>query len=771
VDPAATRRLLPSAPAECACCLVRKHSPTLNGSVGSDDVTPRTPAPPDPLLSGDADEPSTPVTGSSTADRDSSSDSDSDRAAARRDADRGGDGAAARGDGAAGPGSTWRSIRTLAPYVRPVAPRLALSGAAALLATVAGLSIPLVIEHLVNDLADYAPTAAQAAARTGAAHVSGRQIVALALLVALLGGIEAALILTRRRIIARPTTEVEKRMREDLYAHLQKLGMTFHDRYQSGQLLSRAFSDLSAIRRFVAFGGIYLVVNGLTIVVGTLILLRLSVPLGLVVVVMTIPMFALSFLYESKFRVVARRSQDQVGDLATMVEESVLGIRVLKSFGRGRMMARRFSDDAAALRRTEIRKVDIISAIWATIIALPELALGAVLVIGGIEVAHRSIGVGTLVAAVTAMTYLIWPIESIGFLLADANNCATAADRFWEVMDTAPTIVDPPDGRRRTLTEPVRGELRFEDVRFAYPGAPVDGEVLRGVDLSLAPGETLALVGLSGSGKTTLTALVPRLYDVTGGRITLDGVDLRDLGLDELRARVATAFEEPILFSASVRENVALGLHDAADDVVHEALGVASATDFTQRLPWGLDTRIGEQGLTLSGGQRQRLALARAVAGRPAVLVLDDPLSALDVHTEAEVERALRRVLRGVTALVVAHRPSTVSLADRVALIADGRIAAVGRHSDLMATSAQYRNVLSTLDEEDLAAHGDTPAGTTAGGELAPVQLPLAGGLARAVDSEDPAATGGGGRQAVVGGPSAAAVGAAAADLLGGGSR
>ncbi len=685
----------------------------------------------------------------------------------------GGDGTAVRGDAGAGPGSTWRSIRTLAPYVRPVWGRLALSGVAALLATVAGLSIPLVIEHLVNDLAQYTSATTAAA---GTDRVPGARIVALALLVAALGGIEALLILTRRRIIAFPTTQVEKRMREDLYAHLQKLGMTFHDRYQSGQLLSRAFSDLSAVRRFVAFGGIYLVVNGLTIIVGTVILLTLSPPLGLVVVVMTIPMFALSFLYESKFRVVARRSQDQVGDLATMVEESVLGIRVLKSFGRGRMMARRFSDDAAALRRTEIKKVDIISAIWATIIALPELALGAILVVGGIEVAHNSIGVGTLVAAVTAMTYLIWPIESIGFLLADANNCATAADRFWEVMDTEPTIVDPAEADRAHLAEPVRGELRFEGVRFGYPGAAAEEDVLRGIDLTVSPGETLALVGLSGSGKTTLTALVPRLYDVTGGRITLDGVDLRALSLDELRSRVATAFEEPILFSASVRENVALGLGEVADEVVHEALGIASATDFTNRLPWGLDTRIGEQGLTLSGGQRQRLALARAVAGRPSVLVLDDPLSALDVHTEAEVERALRRVLHGVTALVVAHRPSTVSLADRVALIADGRITALGRHSDLMASSAEYRNVLSTLDEEDRAAYGDTPAGTS--GDAA----------ARAVGSGhraggDGGRDDGGGSDGGTGGAHSAAgaevvldgagaeAGAAAADVLGGGSR
>ncbi|GAB3870107.1 hypothetical protein GCM10029964_003920 [Kibdelosporangium lantanae] len=222
--------------------------------------------------------------------------------------------------------------------------------------------------------------------------------------------------------------------------------------------------------------------------------------------------------------------------------------------------------------------------------------------------------------------------------------------------------------------------------------------MLRGIDLEVAPGETVALVGATGSGKTTLTALVPRLADATSGRITIDGVDVTELRLSDLRGLVSTAFEDPVLFSASVRENIALGHQDATEEQVREALRVAQAEEFVDALPWGLDTRIGEQGLSLSGGQRQRLALARAILGRPRVLVLDDPLSALDVHTEAEVERALREVLSGVTALVVAHRPSTVQLADRVAMLTDGRITALGTHSELLATNPAYRRLLSTLD-------------------------------------------------------------------------
>ncbi len=585
------------------------------------------------------------------------------------------------------PGSALASLRRLGPYFRPVRARMVLSGVTALAAAGLALLIPLVIRELIDSVGDGSPR--------GELVWWGAAILALGL------G-EAALVYVRRTIIARPTSQLEKRMREDLYAHLQGLSVSFHDRYQSGQLLSRAFSDLSTIRRFIAFGGVYLVVNALTLVIGIVILLSLSVPLGLVVVVMTIPMIVLCFLYESKFKLVARLSQDQVGDLATMVEESVLGIRVLKSFGRGSTIGRRFAGDAADLRHTEIRKIDIISMLWATIIALPELALGAMLGIGAYEVSQGSLSLGTLVAAITTMTYLRWPIESIGWLMAEANNAASASDRYWEVMDTAPTIVDPPADRRRSLADPVVGHVVFSGVSFRYPGASTD--MLRDIDLDVRPGETLALVGLSGSGKTTLTALVPRLYDVTGGSITIDGVDLRDVPLDELRSAVTTAFEDPILFSASVRENVALGLTDDSDETVTTALGIAAATDFTSRLPWGLQTRIGEQGLTLSGGQRQRLALARAVAGHPAVLVLDDPLSALDVHTEAEVERALRRVLRQATALIVAHRPSTVALADRVALLDEGRLVAVGTHTELMATRADYRNVLSTMEDSDRAA-------------------------------------------------------------------
>jgi ATP-binding cassette, subfamily B, bacterial len=298
---------------------------------------------------------------------------------------------------------------------------------------------------------------------------------------------------------------------------------------------------------------------------------------------------------------------------------------------------------------------------------------------------------------------LRWPMESIGFLFSFLLDARTATDRIFEVFDEVDTITDP--ATPKTLREP-RGELAFEGVHFRYQDAPEgQRDLLDGVDLVLRPGETMALVGLTGSGKTTLTTLPTRLYDVTGGRVTLDGVDVRDLTLAELRTHIGMAFEDATLFSQTVRENVLLGREDLepgspeAERVMREALEVAQA-HFVDDLPDGVDTVIGEEGLSLSGGQRQRLALARAVAARPAVLVLDDPLSALDVDTEALVEDALRRVLAETTALVIAHRPSTVMLADRVALLEDGRVTAVGTHSELLRESEHYRYVISSLEVE-----------------------------------------------------------------------
>ncbi|HEY7047480.1 MAG TPA: ABC transporter ATP-binding protein [Jatrophihabitantaceae bacterium] len=503
---------------------------------------------------------------------------------------------------------------------------------------------------------------------------------------------EAALFFVRRYAMARAALGLEADVRRDLFAHLQRLPVAFHDRWPSGQLLSRATTDLSIIRRFIGFGFVFLIANTATSLVVLILLLHIHLWLGLFVVAAIAPLAVFTRKFELRYSRDARRVQDLTGDLATAVEESALGIRVIKSYGRRPQMLASFKKDAGGLRRAELTKIGTLAKFWAVLEGQPQLILAGVTCGGVLAAAHGAMTLGQLVAFLTLYLRLIWPIISLGWLLAITEEAASASRRIFDVLDTDPAITDP----TRPQTRPSEATVRFHDVRFRYPEASED--VLYGVNLEIRDGETMALVGATGSGKTTLTELVPRLYDVTGGAITIGGVDVRDMTLDDLRGLVAMAFEEATLFSASVAENLTLGRPGITDDDIAEAVDVAQA-GFVHDLPYGLDTRIGEQGLSLSGGQRQRLALARAVLGRPQVLVLDDPLSALDVQTEAQVEEALRRVLHDTTALVVAHRPSTVLLADRVALLADGGIAAVGTHSELLETVPEYRELLAQTSE------------------------------------------------------------------------
>ncbi|MEV6161642.1 ABC transporter ATP-binding protein [Streptomyces sp. NPDC052052] len=590
--------------------------------------------------------------------------------------------------------STVRSLLRLWPYVRPVRKRLFGAALIAIVASCIGLVIPLVLKWIVDGpIADHAP--------------GGVALGALYLL--LLGIAEALLFGVRRWLVARPLAGVEAAMRADLYRHLQRLPVAFHDRWPSGQLLSRGTTDLMLIRMFLAFPLTFLLVNGVTVLVGFVILLMQQWVLGLVLLVPVVPLVLLCSVFETKYSVVARTAQDQVGDLTTVVEESVLGIRIVKGFGRHRSQSLAFRALARRLRTTELGKARLLAGIWALITTIPELAIGAALVLGAVQVADGGLSAGTLVAFLSTALALRWPVESIGFLLAMSQESATAAERFFEVMDV-PEETDAPDAADAGAPAPKgpsgHGEMVFEGVEFRYPDAAAgSAPVLSRIDLRIRPGETMALVGATGCGKTTLTALVPRLHEATAGRITLDGRDIATMPREELRALVSVAFEEPTLFSASVGENVLMGAEGAGEDELRRALAVAQA-DFVHDLPEGTGTQVGEQGLSLSGGQRQRLALARAVVGRPRFLVLDDPLSALDVHTETLVEAALRQVLRDTTAIVVAHRPSTVMLADRVALLSEGRITAVGTHQELLRSSPEYAWLMSgagSTPEEVLA--------------------------------------------------------------------
>lgn len=599
--------------------------------------------------------------------------------------------------------STTRALLRLVRWARPAIPRVVAGGTATLVASLLALAVPQVLRGVVN----------------GPLLTDGTRaaVVQAALLVLVLGVLEAFLVWCRRALIATPGTGVEQTMRTDLFRQLLDLPVAFHDRWSGGQLLQRSMGDLHLVRRWMVFGLVQLVVSATTVVVGSVLLLVTTPLLGLVYVAGALPVVWLGFRFRQDYKVVARRARDQAGDLATSVEESVHGIRVLKAFGRGDDALDDFVRQADELRGTELDKARAQSRMSFALAWIPETTLAVALGLGVWLAATDRTSVGALVAFFATAAVMTRPVESLGQLLAMTLDARAGTDRYLEVMDTVPALADPD---RPTALPPVpaggsRVELR--DVRFAH-GAGTR-EVLTGVDLVLEPGRTTALVGLTGSGKTTLLQLVPRIYDVTGGAVLLDGVDVRDLARHELRSAVAVAFEDPILFSASVRENVLTGVpaerlaqmtEAEADAAVRVALDVARA-GFVDRLPDGVRTVIGEEGMSLSGGQRQRVALARAIVGRPRVLVLDDPLSALDVATEAEVTERLRAVLPGTTTLVVAHRTSTVALADRVAVLEGGRVTGVGPHAELLATHPHYRYVLTADADGDGGAAPTDAAG------------------------------------------------------------
>ena len=576
----------------------------------------------------------------------------------------------------------WRA-RT---YLRPYARHMTVIVVTSVMSSAFQIALPLIVKTVIDG-------PLQDGDRRG--------IVMWASLAGLLAVLDIAMGFGRRYLLAVVATELETQLRDDLYAHLQRLDVGFHDRWQSGQLLSRATTDLGIVRRFIGFGAVFFVLIGIQVLGIFGVLLTLHVGLALLTFVAAIPVVLLCRRFERDYHQIVRDIQDQTGDLTTTIEEAARGIRVLKAFGRGREAFDAYNAQATRIYETQIRRIKLHTKFVWVLGIIPNLTLTAVLLAGVIAVGGGGLTVGGLVAFVSYVLMLTFPLEILGWTMALAGEAESAAVRVYEVLDTEPAIIDRPgaiDAGR------VVGDIRFENVSFDYPAS--DRTALRHIDLVVPAGETIAIVAATGSGKTTLVTLLTRLYDPTEGRITLDGHDLRDLTVNSLRSNVGFAFEEPSLFSASVRENLLMGKPDANDDDIAEALAVAQA-GFVTDLPWGLDTRIGEQGLSLSGGQRQRLALARAIIGRPRVLVLDDPLSALDVHTEALVEDALRPMLRDCTVFVVVHRPSTIALADRAALLEDGRIVAVGSHHELLEREPRYRAVLSEEVAHDDEADED----------------------------------------------------------------
>jgi ATP-binding cassette, subfamily B, bacterial len=578
------------------------------------------------------------------------------------------------------------ALRRFLPYVRPYMRYIVVTIVTGLVAVGAATTIPLVFKAMIDG---------------PITQGHPERLWPLAALLLTLALVEAGCNFGRRNYSMLAALGMETDLRNDFYAHLQSLQVGFHDSWQSGQLLSRAITDIQTIRRFTSFGMIFAAVLGVQWAVVMVMLLRLDWMLALLAVVVVLPLTLVSRYFFRRYSSIARRVQDQQGDMTTVIEEMATGVRIIKAFGRSPLLLGRFVEQAKALRSHNLDAIALRARTWTQFTLLPTLTIGVILLVGGLAVSRGQLTIGGLIAFMTYLLMLIWPLDAFGWTLAMSEEATTASTRLAEVFDADREIADRPHAVDLTANgrPAVQGAIRFEQVGFRYGDGPW---VLRGLDLEIEPGETVALVGATGSGKTSVLTLVPRLYDVAEGRVTLDGTDVRDITLRSLRGVIGVAFEDPILFSASVYENLAMGRPGVTEAQVRHALQVAQA-DFVWDLPWGLETRIGEQGWSLSGGQRQRLALARAVLRAPRVLVLDDPLSAVDVHTEREIESALSSVLSGVTAVLVAHRPSTLRLADRVALLDGGKVTVVGTHSELLRRSARYRSLLTSMEQ-----HGDS---------------------------------------------------------------
>jgi ATP-binding cassette subfamily B protein len=577
---------------------------------------------------------------------------------------------------------------------------------AGLLWTLGKVSVPLLIRQAIDRGID-----------------GDDSLVGWSLLILLAGVVAAVFTGVRRYLAFHVARSAETNLRDRLFAHLQRLHFGFHDRAQTGQLMSRANTDLQQVQSFLVMIPLT-ISNFLTVVLSTIALLYLHAPLAVAALVGLPFVNYLGRRFGTKIGPAVMRVQEESAQLASVVEESVAGVRVVKGFGAEHLQVARLHAEADDVFDASMDTVRIRSTYLPAMELVPNIGLIAVLGYGGHLVIDGQLDIGELVAFNVFVTLLIWPLRMLGMILAQAKRATAAAQRVHAVLVTEPRVVDAPDARPLPVAGSVHGHpgsvhghpgsvhgrpgsvhgrpgghVRFEHVSFGYAEG-LAHPVLDGLDLEIEAGTSVALVGATGSGKTTLARLIPRFYDVADGRVLLDGADVRDVRLRDLRRAVATVFEDTFLFSDTIGANIAFADPDADPLAVERAARLAGAHEFVVQLPDGYDTEIGERGYSLSGGQRQRIAIARAVLADPRVLILDDATSAVDPTKEHEIRDALEEVMRGRTTIVIAHRPATIALADRVVLIDEGRVEADGTHESLLRESPRYREVLASAAHE-----------------------------------------------------------------------
>ncbi len=566
----------------------------------------------------------------------------------------------------------WRTFVRLLGFLRPYKASLAVSSVLAIASQIAGILVPVLTGAIINEL-EGDPDTQLLVLEVGA--------------IVLLGLVRGALMYGRRVISGRQALGVEYDLRDELYSHFLRLSFGFYDRSQTGQLMSRATIDLQSVRFFLGYGLIFFAQHVVTIVVVTAVLFVYSWQLALIALAITPVIAATAFRYSRVSHPVLRDVQQTLADVSTVAEESITGVHVVKSFAQEERRAERFGE-AADTVFTKTLAANRQRAFYVPLLTfLPLIAQAAVLLVAGRMVISGSLSIGAFFAFFLLLAMLVMPLRMLGMWIGQAQRAIAAGERIFEVLDEPEEVADRPGAH---ALPPGAGHVVFEDVSFGYdPARPV----LQDVSLDVSAGRTIALIGPTGSGKTTLATLVPRFYDATGGRVLVDGVDVRDLLRRSLRREIGVISQDPFLFSASIRDNIALGMPDAPAEAVEAAARAAQAHEFVLELPHGYDTVVGERGITLSGGQRQRLAIARALLIDPRILILDDATASVDATTEANIRAGLREVMRGRTTIIIAHRLSTIALADEVVVLDHGRIAAHGTQAELLETSPVYREI------------------------------------------------------------------------------